>query len=70
MPAVGPPGVAPVDRVAGPGSRTLGAGPVNSTPFSATPTGTLSGGSGGEASQADRTLAPGATVGTTPNLGR
>lgn len=69
VPSIGPAGVAPVDRVAGAGSRTLGAGPVNSTPFSATPTGTLSEG-GDQASQRDRTLAPSDASGVTPNLGR
>ena len=34
VPNIGPGGVAPVDRVAGAGSRTLDAGPANSTPFS------------------------------------
>ena len=67
-PPVGPPGVAPVDRVAGPGSRTLDAGPVNSTPFSDTPTGTLSGG-GTQESVRDRTVAP-AGSSVTPNLGK
>ena len=64
-----PPGVAPVDRVAEPGSHTLSAGPTNSTPFSDTPTGTLSGG-GDQASQRDRSLAATDGTGVTPNLGR
>ena len=58
-----PPGIAPVDRVAGPGSRDLVAGPVNSTPFSAAPTSNLQGGS-----QAAPNGAPGGFV--TPALGR
>ena len=68
-PTVGPPGVSPVDRVAGPGSHTLDAGPTNSTPFSDTPTGSLSEG-GTEGSQRDRTLSPSDSSGVTPNLGR
>ena len=62
-------GVAPVDRVAGSGSRTLDAGPVNSTPFSNTPSGTLSSG-GTQISNADRVESPSGGAGVTPNLGR
>ena len=69
IPTVGPAGVSPVDRVAGPGSHTLDAGPTNSTPFSDTPTGSLSEG-GTEGSQRDRTLSPSDTTGMTPNLGK
>ena len=69
VPSIQTPGLSPADRVAAPGSRTLDAGPVNSTPFSATPTGTLSEG-GAEASQRDRTLAPSDGGGVTPNLGK
>ena len=64
-----PPGVAATDRVAEPGSHTLSAGPTNSTPFSDTPTGTLSEG-GDQGSQRDRSLAPADASGVTPNLGR
>ena len=69
VPALDPVGLPPVDRVAGPGTQSLSAGPVNSTPFSATPSGTLSDG-GDQASQRDRTFAPADSSGTTPNLGR
>ena len=69
VPSVGPAGLAPVDRVAGAGSRTLDAGPVNSTPFSSTPTGSLSSG-GTQASNADRVNAPADGSGVTPNLGK
>ena len=69
VPNVEPPGLAPVDRVAGEGSRTLDAGPTNSTPFSSTPTGTLSSG-GTQASNADRVNAPADGSGVTPNLGK
>lgn len=56
-------GVAPVDRVAGPGSRSLSAGPVNATPFSAAPqSGQASG------SPASPNGEPGGDV--TPNLGK
>jgi hypothetical protein len=68
VPRVEPPGVSPADRVAGPGSP-VAAGPVNSTPFSATPSGMLSEG-GEQTSQHDRTLAPTDGTGVTPNLGR
>ena len=69
VPSIGPVGLSPADRVAGPGSRALEAGPLNSTPFSSTPSGTLSEG-GDQASQSDRTLAPSDSSGVTPNLGR
>ena len=69
LPTVGPAGISPVDRVAGPGSHALDAGPTNSTPFSATPSGTLSEG-GSQGSQRDRTEAPSDTTGVTPNLGK
>jgi hypothetical protein len=69
LPTVGPAGVSPVDRVAGPGSHALDAGPTNSTPFSATPSGTLSEG-GSQVSQRDRTEAPSDATGVTPNLGK
>ena len=69
IPTVGPAGVSPVDRVAGAGSHTLDAGPVNSTPFSDTPSGTLSSG-GDQVSERDRALSPADTTGVTPNLGR
>jgi hypothetical protein len=57
------PGVAPVDRVAGPGSRSLNAGPVNALPFSAAPLSNAAAGSPGS---------PNGTPGdiATPNLGR
>ncbi len=67
--SIPPQGVAPVDRVAGEGSRTLDAGPINSTPFSSTPTGTLSSG-GTQVSNADRVNAPADASGVTPNLGK
>ncbi len=69
MPSELPPGVPAVDRVAEPGSHTLSAGPTNSTPFSDTPTGTLSEG-GDQGSQRDRTMSPADTSGETPNLGK
>lgn len=59
----------PVDRAAQPGARALAAGPVNATPFSDAPTGTLSGG-GVAGSQGGRTLASPDADGVTPNLGR
>ena len=66
-------GISPVDRVAQPGSRTLesgpDAGPINGTPFSSTPTGTLSDG-GTQIARSDRTLAPADGDGVVPNLGR
>lgn len=69
VPSVGPAGVAPVDRVGGEGSRTLDAGPTNSTPFSSTPTGSLSSG-GTQVSNADRVNSPADGAGVTPNLGK
>jgi hypothetical protein len=69
VPSVGPAGVAPVDRVAGAGGRTLDAGPANSTPFSSTPTGTLSSG-GTQTSNSDRIGSPAGGDGVTPNLGK
>ena len=62
-------GIAPVDRGAQPGSRALDAGPINGTPFSSTPTGTLSDG-GTQIARSDRTLAPADGDGVVPNLGR
>jgi hypothetical protein len=62
-------GLPPVDRVAGPGSHALASGPINGTPFSSTPTGTLSEG-GTQIAQSDRTLAPADADGVVPNLGR
>ncbi len=64
-----PDGVSAVDRAAQPGSHTLDAGPTNSTPFSSTPSGTLSEG-GDQGSQRDRSLSPADQSGVTPNLGR
>ena len=69
MPSELPPGVPAVDRVAAPGRHTLSAGATNSTPFSDTPTGTLSEG-GAQGSQRDRTMSPADTSGETPNLGK
>ena len=69
VPSIGPTGVTPSDRVAGEGSRTLDAGPTNSTPFSSTPSGTLSSG-GSQTSNTDRVNAPSDASGVTPNLGR
>ncbi len=62
-------GVSPVDRVAQPGSHSLDAGPINGTPFSDTPTGTLSDG-GTQIDRGDRTFTPADSPGATPNLGR
>ena len=62
-------GRSPADRVAGAGSRTMDAGPTNSTPFSSTPTGATSGG-GDQVSQRDRSLTPFSQSGVIPNLGR
>ena len=67
--SIPPDGVSPVDRAAGAGTRSFDAGPVNSTPFSDTPTGTLSDG-GTQVSRGDRTLAPSDGNGVTPNLGK
>ena len=64
-----PAGLPAVDRVAGEGSRTLDAGPTNSTPFSGSPSGTLSSG-GTQVSSADRVNAPADDSGVVPNLGR
>jgi hypothetical protein len=69
VPSVGPAGVAPVDRAAGAGGRTLDAGPTNSTPFSSTPSGTLSSG-GAQISNADRVDSAAGGAGVTPNLGK
>ncbi len=69
VPTVGPAGVSPADRVAGEGSRTLDAGPTNSTPFSNEPSGTLSSG-GTQTSNADRVNSPADASGVTPNLGK
>lgn len=63
-PTGGPmPGVSPVDRAAGPGSRSLTAGPINATPFSAGPTSAVQSGS---------PASPNGTPGgdSTPNLGK
>ena len=68
VPSIPEPGLSPADRVAGEGSRTLDAGPTNSTPFSSTPSGTLSSG-GTQASNSDRVNAPADSSGVTPNLG-
>ena len=65
MPSIPEPGLSPADRVAGEGSRTLDAGPTNSTPFSSTPSGTLSSG-GTQASNSDRVNAPADGSGVTP----
>ena len=62
-------GVSPVDRMAQPGSHSLNAGPINGTPFSDTPTGTLSDG-GTQIDRGDRTFTPADSPGATPNLGR
>lgn len=62
-------GVSPVDRVAQPGTHSLDAGPINGTPFSDTPSGTLSDG-GTQIDRGDRTFTPADSPGATPNLGR
>ena len=63
-PVPGPlPGIPPVERAGGPGSRDLVAGPVNSLPFSAAPTSNMQAGS--PASPNGR---PGDVA--TPSLGR
>jgi hypothetical protein len=69
MPTVGPPTVSRVDRLAGPGTHSMDAGPINGTPFSDTPSGTLSNG-GSQVSQGDRSLSPSDGSGVTPNLGK
>ncbi len=56
----------PSERAAGPGSHSFDAGPVNGTPFSDTPSGTLSDG-GAQVSRGDRTYTEG---NVTPNLGK
>ena len=58
MPTVGPAGVAPVDRAGGLNSPTAGAGPVESTPFSAAPQGMFSSGSEQVRSPTDATGVP------------
>lgn len=67
VPNIVPEQVAPADRAGGPGLRSSNAGPTDSTPFSAAPTGTLRSGD-----QVDRhTRDDGPSAGeTTPNLGR
>ena len=67
--SLGPEGRPPVDRAARPGTASSDAGPVNGTPFSATPSGTLSEG-GSQTDQHDRSLAPANADGVVPNLGR
>ena len=62
-------GLSPVDRVAQPGSHSLDAGPINGTPFSDTPSGTLSDG-GTQIDRGDRTYTPADSPDATPNLGR
>ncbi len=62
-------GVSPVDRAAEPGTHSFDAGPINGTPFSDTPTGTLSDG-GTQIDRGDRTFTPADSPGATPNLGR
>lgn len=57
------PKVAPVDRAAGPGSRSLDAGPVNATPFSAAPTSAEQAGSQAYSTGSTRD-------GGTPSLGK
>ena len=69
VPTVGPAGISPANRVAGEGSRTLDAGPTNSTPFSSSPSGTLSSG-GTQIGNSDRVNAPASGSGVTPNLGK
>ena len=58
-------GVAPADRAGGRGGRDMSAGPANSTPFSAAPTGL----SGSQTSPATRD-APGSDDAATPSLSR
>ena len=62
-------GVSPVDRVAEPGTHSFDAGPINGTPFSDTPSGTLSDG-GTQIDRGDRTFTPADAPDATPNLGR
>jgi hypothetical protein len=69
VPAIGPATLSRTDTLAGPGTHSMDAGPINSTPFSDTPSGTLSNG-GAQISQADRSLAPADGSGVTPNLGK
>ena len=64
-----PDGVSPSDRVAGPGGLTLDAGPSNGTPFSSTPSGTLSGGGTPEADSDTVRESPDSGR-ATPNLSR
>ncbi len=68
VPRIGPAGVSPADRVAGPGSRALESGPVDGTPFSSTPSGTLSG--NGSQADSDRGSLPTGSTDSTPNLSR
>ncbi len=63
------PGISPVDRVAQPGTHSFNAGPINGTPFSDTPTGTLSDG-GAQIDSGDRAFTPADAPDATPNLGR
>ncbi len=63
------PGVAPADRVAGEGGRTLDAGPVDGTPFSNLPAGYLADG-GSQITERDRVYQPKEGQDTTPSLSR
>ncbi len=67
--ALGPSALPPVDRAAQPGTHADSAGPVNGTPFSSTPSGTLSEG-GTQPDQHDRSFAASNGSGVVPNLGR
>ena len=66
---LGPARLPPVDRAAQPGTHSDSAGPVNGTPFSATPSGTLSEG-GTQPDQHDRSFAASNDTGVVPNLGK
>ncbi len=66
---LGPQNLPAVDRAALPGTHSADAGPINGTPFSDTPSGTLSEG-GSQADQHDRSFAPANDSGVVPNLGR
>ena len=67
--ALGPTALPPVDRAAQPGTHSDSAGPVNGTPFSSTPSGTLSEG-GTQPDQHDRSFAASNNSGVVPNLGK
>ncbi len=67
VPGVAAPTVAPAERAGGPGMQATNTGPTNSTPFSASPSGTLVGSD--RIGQDTKNETPGGTP-TTPNLSK